>query len=45
MIANGTFYPDGTSECVLAGGDFGATKGSGDGWQAYPACAGYKVTI
>jgi hypothetical protein len=38
MIANGIFHPNGTSK-------FGATKGSGVGWQAYPACAGYKVTI
>ena len=45
MFANGIFHPNGTSECVLAGGNFGATKGSGDGWQAYPACAGNKVTV
>jgi len=43
--ANGIFHPNGTSKCVLAGGKFGVTKGSGDSWQAYLACAGYKVTI
>jgi len=42
---NGIFHPNGTSECVKAGGKFGATKGSGDSWQVYPPCAGCKVTI